>query len=140
MSGVQGTGIAYPSVTLTFGSTATGFFDHMSVGIDLTGASGNISTQPICNGCTTCVSATSVTGMPAFSVSLPTSGASFSLIGGNTTGISIVKGAKCFILTAGLPIGAATELTYDGVNSTVAALEALNPKLLTNTYGTIIYE
>jgi len=58
---------------------------------------------------------------------------------GNTNGIVLNKGAKAQI-DANAILGATTDITYDGVNATLASMRSASPKLLTNAYGTIIYE
>jgi len=67
-------------------------------------------------------------------------GASGSLIGtGNTTAMILNKGARVQ-LTAGSTLTGTTEISMDGAALTVAAMRAANPKLLTNDYGTLVYE
>lgn len=57
----------------------------------------------------------------------------------NTTALKLAKGARIQI-DANSDITGTTEIDYDGTTSTVATMRAASPKLLTNTYGTIIYE
>lgn len=62
------------------------------------------------------------------------------LIGsGNTVAISLARGAR-LQYTAISTLTGTTEISIDGVTETVANLRAASPRLLTNTYGTIIYE
>lgn len=58
---------------------------------------------------------------------------------GNLVGLSLAKGARIQIDAASTLTGT-TEISLDGVSQTLAAMRAASPKLLTNTYGTIVYE
>lgn len=58
---------------------------------------------------------------------------------GNTTAIQLDKGARLQFNAAATLTGT-TEILLDGVSSTIATMRAASPKLLTNTYGTLIYE
>lgn len=57
----------------------------------------------------------------------------------NTTGFDIQTGAriKCDPTTT---LTGSTEISLDGVPTTLSAMRGATPKLLTNSYGTIIYE
>lgn len=59
---------------------------------------------------------------------------------GNTNGVVLNKGARCQIASIVTSLGATNEIVLDGVNHTLANMRAASPKLLTNTYGTIVYE
>jgi hypothetical protein len=58
---------------------------------------------------------------------------------GNTTGITLSAGARLRI-SAGSTLTGATEVSLDGAATTLAAMRAASPKLLSTTYGTIIHE
>jgi hypothetical protein len=58
---------------------------------------------------------------------------------GNTTAILLAKGAR-MSMPSGATITGTTEVSLDGVSTNLATMRAATPKLLTNTYGTIIYE
>ena len=58
---------------------------------------------------------------------------------GNTTVFLLANGARAEIDAASTVTGS-TEITLDGVPYTLADMRAASPKLLTNTYGTIISE
>jgi hypothetical protein len=58
---------------------------------------------------------------------------------GLTTGISVAKGAKCNVTSDCSSLGV-TEISLDGVAYTLAAMRANSPKLVTNTYGSLVYE
>jgi hypothetical protein len=63
-----------------------------------------------------------------------------SLIGtGNGTAMNLEKGARLQYKAVATLTGT-TEIILDGVATNIAAMRAANPKLLTNGYGTIIYE
>jgi hypothetical protein len=62
------------------------------------------------------------------------------LIGtGNTTGMILGRGVNVQIDPTSTITGT-TEISMDGTSTTLAAMRAASPKLLTNTYGTIIFE
>lgn len=59
---------------------------------------------------------------------------------GNTTIFSLSKGARAQ-LSSGSTIAGTTEIVLDGAaGQLISAMRAASPKLLTNSYGTIIYE
>lgn len=59
---------------------------------------------------------------------------------GNTTGISLAQGAALKVAAA-VTLTGATEVQLDGAaGTTLAAMRAASPKLLTNTYATIVHE
>lgn len=58
---------------------------------------------------------------------------------GNTNAILVKKGAAVR-LTADSTLTGTTEITMESTTSTIAAMRAASPKLVTNTYGTIVYE
>jgi hypothetical protein len=58
---------------------------------------------------------------------------------GHSTAIALQRGARAEIGSASTITGT-TEVTLDGTATTLAAMRAASPKLVTNTYGTIIYE
>jgi hypothetical protein len=64
---------------------------------------------------------------------------SFANGSGNTNGIVASKGARVQVNSTSV-LGATNEIVLDGVNYTLADMRAASPKLLTNTYGTIVYE
>lgn len=59
---------------------------------------------------------------------------------GNAIGFSLAQGAKVKV-APGVTLTGTTEVQLDGAaGTTLAAMRAASPKLLTNTYGTLIYE
>lgn len=58
---------------------------------------------------------------------------------GNTTGLSVARGARA-VIGSGTTLTGTTEISLDGASQTLAAMRAASPKLLTNTYGSIVYE
>jgi hypothetical protein len=59
---------------------------------------------------------------------------------GNTTAISLARGSRA-LLTPASTITGTTELSIDGVASTIAAMRAASPKTtVPNNYGTLVYE
>lgn len=59
---------------------------------------------------------------------------------GNAIGFSLAQGAKVKV-ASGVTLTGTTEVQLDGAaGTTLAAMRAASPKLLTNTYGTLIYE
>lgn len=59
---------------------------------------------------------------------------------GNTTAINLSRGGR-MSLTAASTITGSSEIVLDGAAAqTVASMRSASPKLLSNTYGTIIYE
>lgn len=116
-------------------------FDNLAAAVFTTalGTIAQISNGSTFRGCTTILTATGFgaivsIGTLNFATNLPIGGGS-----GNGTGLILTKGAKVQI-DAASATGATTDITYDGVNATLATMRAASPKLLTNTYGTIVYE
>jgi hypothetical protein len=58
---------------------------------------------------------------------------------GNTVAFNVSYGANCLV-DATSTITGATEINLDGAGSTIAAMRAAVPRLVTNTYGSIVYE
>ena len=58
---------------------------------------------------------------------------------GNTTGLSLSLGAAVRV-GSGTTLTGTTEVSIDGVSSTLAAMRAASPKLVVNTYTTRFYE
>lgn len=87
-------------------------------------------------GCTTCYSFTH----PGCTVYVyQTTTPWFYSPGSNTTFVLVTKGAVAQI-DAGVSAASSTELSIDGATNTLATMRAASPKLLTNTYGTLVYE
>lgn len=93
-----------------------------------------LNNPPLFNNCTTAIALHG----PASTI-FANSGTG--MIGsGNTTAISLSGGAR-LQYSASATLTGATELSLDGSTaSNIANMRAASPKLLTNTYGTLIYE
>jgi hypothetical protein len=155
VTGSTGTTIGLQSVSgASIVVVSRSLIDNLNQGFNTGGPSAHINSGTIFGfrGCTTAiVAAKGFTLSAAFSISFANCGTCISmsssgevLLGacagvGNTLGISIARGARVQISNTAT-LGATTEINIDGVNQTLATLRAASPRLLTNTYGTIIYE
>lgn len=62
------------------------------------------------------------------------------LSSGNTNFLAVSKGGRVNVGSFATCPGATNEISLDGVAYTLAAMRANSPKLVTNTYGSIVYE
>ena len=110
-------------------------FINCATGVLMTSArAGSLFTTPslFFSGCTNCVTATTTTLIMLGNCSGT----------GNTNGIVITKGGRVQIGSTAT-LGATTEISVDGVTSTLATMRGNSPKifpLTPNPYGTYVYE
>lgn len=131
-----------------------GIFDTYNVGILASNPMARVSlVTPICfTGCATGVSAATNTNIGFFGTCTFTNcTTAISCLGvttitttamtgsGNTNGFVASTGGRIQV-PATATIGATNEIVLDGVASTLAAMRAASPKLVTNTYGSIVHE
>jgi hypothetical protein len=107
-------------------------FVGSTTGISLSSAaSASISGTCSFTACTTALEAVSL-GLVAISSTAFTGS-------GNTNGFSASTGGRIQV-PATATIGATNEIVLDGVAATLAAMRAASPRLVTNTYGSIVHE
>lgn len=141
----------------------TNYMENATVGVDLTGSrssglsfggnwilacgtgikangggeSGSAQLSPLSNNIRNCTTAGIVLQGPVAMIA-GGGGANNFYGSGNLVGLVMSRGARAN-LGPGYTLAGTTEITLDGVSTTVATMRAASPTLITNTFGTIIY-